>query len=64
VRSLIVGGAGRQLRLANGIDSEEIRGEGVSANHFSLLGIQPPLVNEFLHGLKSLAQSRRTSLDQ
>jgi hypothetical protein len=32
-----------QLHLVNGSDSEEIRGEFVSANYFSLLGIQPSL---------------------
>ena len=53
-----------QLHLVNGSDSEEIRGELVSANYFSLLGIQPSLGREFLHGRRRLAQSRRRSRDQ
>ena len=52
-----------QLHLVNGSDSEEIRGEFISANYFSLLGIQPSLGREFLHGRRRLAQSRRRSRD-
>ena len=53
-----------QLHLVNGSDTEEIRREFVSANYFSLLGIQPSLGREFLHGRRRLAQSRRRSRDQ
>jgi predicted permease len=37
-----------QLHLVSGSDSEEIRGEFVSSNYFSLLGIQPRLGRGFL----------------
>jgi predicted permease len=37
-----------QLHLASGGDSEEIRGEFVSGNYFSLLGVQPALGRSFL----------------
>jgi putative ABC transport system permease protein len=53
-----------QLHLVNGSDCEEIRGEFVSPNYFSLLGIQPSLGREFLHGRRRLAQSRRRSHNQ
>src|ERR1700691_3546994 len=37
-----------QLHLATGDDSQEVRGEFVSGNYFSLLGIQPRLGRAFL----------------
>jgi macrolide transport system ATP-binding/permease protein len=37
-----------QLHLVSGGDSEEVRGEFVSGNYFSLLGIRPSLGREFL----------------
>lgn len=37
-----------QLHLVSGGDSEEIRGEFVSGNYFSLLGVQPSLGRSFL----------------
>src|SRR5215472_2741441 len=37
-----------QLHLVSGRDSEEIRGEFVSGNYFSLLGVQPALGRSFL----------------
>ena len=39
-----------QLHLVSGGDSEEIRGEFVSGNYFSLLGVQPALGRSFLLG--------------
>jgi len=39
-----------QLHLVSGGDSEEIRGEFVSGNYFSLLGVQPALGRSFLPG--------------